>query len=1114
MKKIILFIVLWLMSTAFLPARLIEGDSPPEGAIWLPASIGYSEFEPIVTEVSRGKSELELEITFSGVWATPYYSENGYFTQLSMSSYGHFGVYGDPDLPIFTVLSELPAAAPIRLEILASSYTSMSLRDYGLPATVYPLQPLVSKNDSTPPWIAPNIAAYEKAQYLSSDAAVLAEPYQQRNHFIQPIRLNPVRYKPQTGEVQLLKTVRIRLAWEPLTAEKLHESIRLSDPAFNALGEDVIQLEPSVSLDGSKDPSDGPGFLIISPELFISNLNSLIALKQNQGYQVTLVSLDEIGSSTLTGIKSYIQKAYDTWLVPPSYLLLIGDSNLIPAWQGQVIGKKTDLYYSTMNGSSDYIPDIYSGRLPAQNTQQLADMINKIGIYANLDGSQAWVKKAAFIGSCDSNYYSVAEESHNYVISSYTLPFGYTGIFPNNPQPGGDKLYCHTYGATSTNILNSINNQRAIVAYSGHGSKTSWSDGTISITSGQIRALTNTNVFSLVTSFACETGDFANDTVTESFGETWLFQPQKGAVVYFGSADYSYWGPDDVLERELYDTLYENPNQPPSISQATFAGLDRVNVIYPGTAIGNGKYYFESYNILGDPSTQIWLGARPADFSLQMADPNVDVCSYASAQAQLQVNSLAGFFSPVTVSLPSMPANLDSQVSPNPVTPGNATTMTISANENALPGSYDVQVQTVSGSIRHNLQMVVSVANIIPSTPLLEFPEHQSTSVSLEPMFTWQSADQAARYHLQVALDSDFTKIVIDQEYLRTNSYTPVKPLESATFYYWRVSAVSGCGESGFSAVFNFSTLPMPGDCSVLSETQSFFADGFEGSPFGWQSSGWLLSSNRFFSPTQAINALAPSEISVAQLTSAAILIPELALQPTLQFWQWRNLEASATTCLDGGILEYSTNGGTSWSQVPVDWFPRSEYGYDGLISTAYSNPLHGKPAWCGMKDWQKVVVDLSTLSEQRTLFRYRMGSDSSTGSEGWYIDDFSVNYCQAAYRFSLSSDALTKSEEAGMTVTYALQIENNGQLDSYQISATENNWEVSIVPVDLADLGFNQVAASEVQVTIPEGAHAGDEDSVTITVTSLSDPGVQHNIVLTTRVVKVYRFYMPLIIQ
>ena len=62
-------------------------------------------------------------------------------------------------------------------------------------------------------------------------------------------------------------------------------------------------------------------------------------------------------------IKAFIQTAYFTWTLPPQYLLLVGDTNFIPAWAGQGQGNPpTDLAYSEMNG--DCLPDLLCGRLP------------------------------------------------------------------------------------------------------------------------------------------------------------------------------------------------------------------------------------------------------------------------------------------------------------------------------------------------------------------------------------------------------------------------------------------------------------------------------------------------------------------------------------------------------------------------------------------------------------------------------------------------------------------------------------------------------------------------------------------------------------------------------
>ncbi len=60
-------------------------------------------------------------------------------------------------------------------------------------------------------------------------------------------------------------------------------------------------------------------------------------------------------------------------------------------------------------------------------------MIANLEWFNETSGDEPWVKKAEFLASDDSWNYDVAEGTHNYCIDNYTLPRGYTGIFPQNP---------------------------------------------------------------------------------------------------------------------------------------------------------------------------------------------------------------------------------------------------------------------------------------------------------------------------------------------------------------------------------------------------------------------------------------------------------------------------------------------------------------------------------------------------------------------------------------------------------------------------------------------------------------------------------------------------------
>ena len=95
-------------------------------------------------------------------------------------------------------------------------------------------------------------------------------------------------------------------------------------------------------------PSRTGGYLVISAPRFTggAGLHDLINLRSSQGFDVTLVDTNTTG-----------QNAYNTWIIPPSILLLVGDVDPIPCWTGSGSGgPPTDLYYASMD--SHFLPEI------------------------------------------------------------------------------------------------------------------------------------------------------------------------------------------------------------------------------------------------------------------------------------------------------------------------------------------------------------------------------------------------------------------------------------------------------------------------------------------------------------------------------------------------------------------------------------------------------------------------------------------------------------------------------------------------------------------------------------------------------------------------------------
>ncbi|MBU1299984.1 MAG: VCBS repeat-containing protein, partial [Bacteroidetes bacterium] len=94
---------------------------------------------------------------------------------------------------------------------------------------------------------------------------------------------------------------------------------------------------------------------------------------------------------------------------------------------------------------------------------------------------------------------------------------------------------------------------------------------------------------------------------------------------------------------------------------------------------------------------------------------------------------------------------------------------------------------------------------LLPAVPILAMPEDGATGVSINPTFSWNAADGAESYTLQVSTVSTFLSTVVNVAGIAAVSYS-VTGLSFNTLYYWRVTAVNDGGESDWSTVRSFTT--------------------------------------------------------------------------------------------------------------------------------------------------------------------------------------------------------------------------------------------------------------------------------------------------------------------
>lgn len=159
---------------------------------------------------------------------------------------------------------------------------------------------------------------------------------------------------------------------------------------------------------------------------------------------------------------------------------------------------------------------------------------------------------------------------------------------------------------------------------------------------------------------------------------------------------------------------------------------------------------------------------------------------------------------------------------------------------------------------------------------------------------------------------------------------------------------------------------------------------------------GWNLASP-VHSGGYAAFAPERNNVSDQQMVSASLIaIPANPVTATLEFWHKYSFE---TPNYDGGVLELSTNSGSSWTDV-LSTTTFISGGYTGTIDGTFHNPLANRQAWIGTNsNYTKVTVSLLPFAGQNLLFRFRMGTDDCcTGTaSGWNIDDIIVTLSSSA---------------------------------------------------------------------------------------------------------------------
>ena len=329
-------------------------------------------------------------------------------------------------------------------------------------------------------------------------------------------------------------------------------------------------------------------YLIITPAEFESTLEYFANYKRNIGFDVSIVNTNTTGK-TSKAIKNFIQTQYKNISTRPTYVLLVGDVEYIPAYEGNSTAKVksdpiTDLGYALLSGN-DYFADLNLGRFSLANVEQLKNIINKtIFMEVNL---HLFGKNAIFIAGDEKK----GVWNRTYMVNSFKN--GHENVIKNSFIPLGYRC-TELYQPVLKSVVDAFNNNPLFFIYAGHGSITLFAGKSFEFGIREVHTAKNT-VFPFVFSFACKTGNFSQNCV----GEHFIRAKNKGAVAFWGCSVNSQTNTDKTIEKKIFGEAFTQDER--YLSQIINLGMKRF-----ATTAGPGKktreIFLKAYNLLGDPA--------------------------------------------------------------------------------------------------------------------------------------------------------------------------------------------------------------------------------------------------------------------------------------------------------------------------------------------------------------------------------------------------------------------------------------------------------------------------------------------------------------------------------
>jgi hypothetical protein len=534
---------------------------------------------------------------------------------------------GEPLLPAWTLTLVIPQGMRVAsVEAVPDGFTELPGRFRLMPAQ----EPVPVSTRELPGFVPPDPAIQ------ASDAAwpaQLAEagPIGVKSGFrLVTINLNPLRYHPQSGRLELATGLVLRVNYEPdptAVFEQLSDrQFALFAPAVRALvynPADVRRHAPAVR------PLDFGNIdcVIITSSTLEPAYQRLVNWHTRKGFKTEVRTTTWIydnysGRDNPEKIRNFVRDYYTNQGL--MWLILGGDNAVVPARQARaIVSGETgnipcDLYYADLqwswdgNGNNifgeatvdtvDLYYDLYVGRASVDDTAQVNTFVNKVLTHEQNPPTDYLRRMLLADAELWSGY---NHQQSNDSIAAIT-PSGWTDVFIHSPT-------------NTTTIRDSINHGFQFAHIVGHGNDVGIYNGSTNMYgTGAAGAQTNGDRVNLLNSIACYPGNFEySDCLAE------VAHNRRGgasvAVIMnsrFGWGTPPALGPSEKLDIRFYDYFFNHDTMPIGITHAASKEF------YRGSAMSQQvwRWCYYELNLFADPLLMMYEDV-PGTLALTFASP-------------------------------------------------------------------------------------------------------------------------------------------------------------------------------------------------------------------------------------------------------------------------------------------------------------------------------------------------------------------------------------------------------------------------------------------------------------------------------------------------------------